>query len=104
MLKEIKDLDKQVEDHEYQTNKTDQQQKDLLKSVRQETQVLELQRKKLTQELTGEKDKIRVIEQKMNQVRKIEGSVDNEELSEESDDESIPSSCRTNSELDARYI
>ena len=76
MLKEIKDLDKQVEDHEYQTNKTDQQQKDLLKSVHQEPQVLELQRKKLTQELTGEKDKIRVIEQKMNQVRKIEGSVD----------------------------
>ena len=70
MLKEIKDLDKQVEDHEYQTNKTDQQQKDLLKSVHQEPQVLELQRKKLTQELTGEN------EQKMNQVRKIEGSVD----------------------------
>ena len=76
MLNEIKDLDKQVEDHEYQINEIDQQQKDLLKSVRQETQVLELQRKKLTQELTGEKDKIRVIEQKMNQVRKIEGSVD----------------------------
>ena len=101
MLNEIKDLDKQVEDHEYQNNKIDQQQKDLLKSVRQETQVLELQRKKLTQELTGEKDKMRVIEQKLNQVRKIEGSVD-EELSEESDDESLPSSCRTNSELDAR--
>ena len=70
MLKEIKDLDKQVEDHEYQTNKTDQQQKDLLKSVHQEPQVLDLQWKKLTQELTGEN------EQKMNQVRKIEGSVD----------------------------
>jgi len=69
--------------------------------VRQETQVLELQRKKLTQELNGEKDKMRMIEQKLNQVKKIEGSVD-EEQSEESDDESLPSSSRTNSELDAR--
>ena len=103
LLNEIKDLDKQVEDHENQINEIDQQQKDLLKSVRQETQVLELQRKKLTQELNGEKDKMRVIEQKLNQIKKIEGSVD-EEQSEESDDESLPSSSRTNSELDARYV
>ena len=103
LLTEITDLDRQVEEHETQINEIDQQQKDLLKSVRQETSILELQRKKLTQELNGEKEKMRIIEDKLSQIRKTSQNLsdicDNET---ESEDDSIPSSSRTNSELDAR--
>ena len=101
LLTEITDLDKQVEEHECQINEIDQQQKDLLKSVRQETSILETQRKKLTAELNIEKDKMRIIEDKLSQIRKTRNFENHEDLSE-SEDDSIPSSSRTNSELDAR--
>ena len=86
LLNEIKDLDKQVEQHEIQINEIDQQQKDLLKSVRQETQILEVQRKKITLELQSEKDKMRVIEDKLSQFK----NGDFIENSDSEEDESDP--------------
>ena len=86
LLNEIKELDKQVEQHEIQINEIDQQQKDLLKSVRQETQILEVQRKKITLELQSEKDKMRVIEDKLSQFK----NGDFIENSDSEEDESDP--------------
>ena len=51
LLKEIHELDKQVDGHEKQLTEMDKQQKELLKNVRKETEHLEQQRKQLTSTL-----------------------------------------------------
>ena len=51
LLKEIHELDKQVDGHEKQLTEMDKQQKELLKNVRTETEHLEQQRKQLTSTL-----------------------------------------------------
>merc|ERR1711956_138514 len=57
LLKEIHELDKQVDGHEKQLTEMDKQQKELLKNVRKETEHLEQQRKQLTSTLNKEKEK-----------------------------------------------
>ena len=48
LLREINELDKQVDSHEKHLTEIDKQQKDLLKNVRKETEHLEQLRKNLT--------------------------------------------------------
>merc|ERR1711976_981514 len=52
LLKEITELEKQVDVHENQLVEIDQQQKNLLANVRRDTEILEKQRKSLSDELT----------------------------------------------------
>ena len=70
LLKEITDLEKQVENHETQLVEIDQQQKQLLSNVRQETECLEQQRKNISGELLKEKDKMKFLENRMEELRK----------------------------------
>ena len=70
LLREITEFEKQVENHETQLVEIDQQQKQLLSNVRQETEMLELQRKDISGELLKEKDKMKFLENRMEELRK----------------------------------
>ena len=106
LLKEITDLEKQVENHETQLVEIDQQQKQLLSNVRQETECLEQQRKSISGELLKEKDKMKFLENRMEELRKQHLiSMDQSEVDflgeTESEGESLSEQTRTCSELEA---
>lgn len=98
LLKEIKDLEKQVESHESTLTEIDKQQKELLKNVRNDTDKLELRRKQLTANLNCEKDKMKLLEDKIKN-QKFQDLLTAETESETDDNESL--NLRPN-ELDAR--
>jgi len=120
LLKEIHELDKQVDGHEKQLTEMDKQQKELLKNVRKETEHLEHQRKQLTSTLNKEKETLKVLEEKLSEVKKHQSATGNpDELlrdggrsknlggldfigETESEDESLNEQLELNSELDAR--
>ena len=101
------DLEKQVDVHENQLVEIDQQQKNLLANVRRDTEILEKQRKSLSDELTKEKEIMKVLENRMEELRKLQlinGSLQPEVdfLAEtESEGESLSEQTRTCSELEA---
>ena len=105
LLKEITDLEKQVENHETQLVEIDQQQKQLLSNVRQETECLERQRKNISGELSKEKDKMKFLENRMEELRKQHLIMDQSEVDflgeTESEGESLSEQTRTCSELEA---
>ena len=93
--------------HENQLVEIDQQQKNLLANVRRDTEILEKQRKSLSDELTKEKEIMKVLENRMEELRKLQlinGSLQPEVdfLAEtESEGESLSEQTRTCSELEA---
>lgn len=99
LLKEIKDLEKQVDNHEQTLNEIDKQQKELLKNVRNDTDELELRRKQLTANLNLEKDKMKKIEQSMKKHQQKFQDFTEETESETDDNESLN---LKGTELDAR--
>merc|ERR1712223_2369666 len=105
LLKEITELEKQVDAHEKQLTEIDKQQKELLKNVRKETEHLEQLRKNLTSTLNKEKEKMKVLEEKLSEVKKhqVANGHPEEFIGEtESEDESLNDQLELNSELDAR--
>ena len=106
LRKEITEFEKQVENHETQLVEIDQQQKQLLSNVRQETECLEQQRKNISGELLKEKDKMKFLENRMEELRKQHLiSMDQSEVDflgeTESEGESLSEQTRTCSELEA---
>jgi len=106
LRKEISEFEKQVENHETQLVEIDQQQKQLLSNVRQETECLEQQRKNISGELLKEKDKMKFLENRMEELRKQHLiSMDQSEVDflgeTESEGESLSEQTRTCSELEA---
>ena len=106
LRKEITEFEKQVENHETQLVEIDQQQKQLLSNVRQETECLEEQRKNISGELLKEKDKMKFLENRMEELRKQHLiSMEQSEVDflgeTESEGESLSEQTRTCSELEA---
>ena len=106
LRKEITEFEKQVENHETQLVEIDQQQKQLLSNVRQETECLEQQRKNISGELLKEKDKMKFLENRMEELRKQHLiSMEQSEVDflgeTESEGESLSEQTRTCSELEA---
>lgn len=107
-------MERHVDNYEAKLTDIDNQQKELLANVRQETELLELQRQQLIKELKAEQAKMKSIEQRLSDMKKYTTAQvprtpntdksTNElltEISDSEDDETGYTNIQGNAELDA---